>query len=234
MGRSPCRRQAAQHVPQRSGVAYQIIYTMGEKTNGSGATENNTNSESPSGQSTDEKTKQDSSPKAPFVLSPFKSFDPAGLPPRKFLYGKHYQRRTVGGTVAPGGTGKSSLVMVESVSMAICLDLLEDKRPLEQRLRIWYHNGEDNTDELNRRLAGICQHYEIPLKDLEGYFFMTSGNEVPLRVAQSYSQVQVQTVTGSSNALLNRLATTRSTLPTSTRWSRCTPFQRTIPARWTG
>jgi hypothetical protein len=219
----------------RNGAGWHIrSYTMGEKTNGSGATENNTNSESPSGQSTDEKTKQDSSPKAPFVLSPFKSFDPAGLPPRKFLYGKHYQRRTVGGTVAPGGTGKSSLVMVESVSMAIGLDLLDDKRPLEQRLRIWYHNGEDNTDELNRRLAGICQHYEIPLKDLEGYFFMTSGNEVPLRVAQSYSQVQVQTVTGSSNALLNRLATTRSTLPTSTRWSRCTPFQRTIPARWTG
>src|SRR6266436_9899484 len=41
-------------------------------------------------QSADEKTKQDSGPKAPFVLPSFKSFDPAALPPREFLFGKHY------------------------------------------------------------------------------------------------------------------------------------------------
>jgi AAA domain len=179
----------------RNGAGWHVrSYTIGDKTNG-GDTENNTHSEPPSGeQSADERPKQDHGPKAPFVLPPFKSFDPANLPPRKFLYGKHYQRRTVSGTVAPGGTGKSSLVMVEFISMAIGLDLLDEKRPLDGGpLRVWYHNGEDNTDELNRRLAAICQHYEVPLKDLEGYFFMTSGNEVPLRVAQSYSQVQVQT-----------------------------------------
>jgi RecA-family ATPase len=93
--------------------------------------------------------------------------------------------------VAPGGTGKSSLVMVESISMATGRELLGEKPP--ERLRTWYHNGEDNLEELNRRLAGICQHYDIPLEELEGWFFMTSGNEVPLRVAQSYTQLQVQT-----------------------------------------
>jgi hypothetical protein len=171
----------------------------GDKANGGNATQNNTaHSESPpvaERQSADEQPKQDNGPKAPFVLSPFKSFDPAGLPPREFLYSKHYQRRTVGGTVAPGGTGKSSLVMAESVSMALGLDLLNNKQPLERPLRVWYHNGEDNMDELKRRLAAICQHYEISLNDLlmGGSFFMTSGNEVPLRVAQSYSQLQVQT-----------------------------------------
>ncbi len=85
--------------------------------------------------------------------------------------------------------------MVEFVSMALGLDLLNNKQPLERPLRVWYHNGEDPMDELKRRLAAICQHYEISLKDLltSGNFFMTSGNEVPLRVAASYSQVQVQT-----------------------------------------
>jgi RecA-family ATPase len=58
-------------------------------------------------------------------------------------------------------------------------------------LRVWYHNGEDNMDELNRRLAAICQYYNISLKDLEGWFFMTSGNEVPLRVAQGYSNLLI-------------------------------------------
>jgi AAA domain len=126
---------------------------------------------------------------APFVLRPFVPFDPAKLPPRQFLFGKHYQRRTVGGTVAPGGTGKSTLEMVEGVSMATQRNLLGEQPP--ERLRVWYHNGEDNIDELNRRLAAICQYYDIPLGELSGWWFMTSGNEVPLRVAQGYSNLMI-------------------------------------------
>ena len=134
---------------------------------------------------------KDDAPKAPFILRPFKSFDPSGLPPREFLFGKHYQRRTVSGTVAPGGTGKSSLVMVESVALATGRNLLDEE--VRERARIWYHNGEDNMVELQRRLAGICQHYNIPMEELEGWFFMTSGNEVPLRVAESWNQVRLNT-----------------------------------------
>jgi RecA-family ATPase len=138
----------------------------------------------------DEAPKGDA-PKAPFILRPFEPFDAAQLPPREFLFGKHYQRRTVSGTVAPGGTGKSSLVMVESVAMATGRNLLDEE--VRERARVWYHNGEDNMIELQRRLAGICQHYNIPMKELEGWFFMTSGNEVPLRVAESWNQVRLNT-----------------------------------------
>jgi hypothetical protein len=130
-------------------------------------------------------------PGAPFVLRAFTPFNPATLPPRQFLFGRHYQRRTVGGTVAPGGTGKSTLEMVEAVSMATARNLL-DEQPGE-RVRVWYHNGEDNMDELNRRVAAICQHYGIPLEELAGWFFMTSGNEVPLRVAKGYSTLMIDT-----------------------------------------
>src|SRR5262249_5366003 len=122
---------------------------------------------------------------------PFAQFDTGQLPPREFLFGKHYQRRTVSGTVAPGGTGKSSLVMVESISMATGRNLLDEE--IKAPMRVWYHNGEDNFLELQRRVAGICQHYDIPMTELEGWFFMTSGNEVPLRVAEGYSQVRLQT-----------------------------------------
>jgi RecA-family ATPase len=182
----------------RNGAGWHIrSYTIGDKTNG-GDTENNAaHTESPSGadQSADEKPKQDNRPKSPFILLPLNPFEPTELPQRKFLFGKHYQRGTVSGTVAPGGTGKSSLEMVEFVSMASGIDLLDDRRPLDGGpLKVWYHNGEDPMDELKRRLAAICQHYDISLNDLltSGNFFMTSGNEVPLRVAASYSQVQVQ------------------------------------------
>src|SRR5262245_17240960 len=132
---------------------------------------------------------QHSGPAAPFVLRPFVAFDPAQIPPRQFLFGKHYQRRTAGGTVAPGGTGKSSLIMVEGVSMSTARNLLGEQPG--ERVRVWYHNGEDNMDELNRRVAAICQYYDIPLQELEGWFFMTSGNEVPLRVAQGYSNLNI-------------------------------------------
>src|SRR5262249_60949417 len=100
---------------------------------------------------------------------------------------------TVGGTVAPGGTGKSSLVMVEAIAMATGRDLLGEGA--KEPLRVWYHNGEDNMTELERRLAGICQHYGIPLEEVlgnHGRFFMTAGNEVPLRVAETSKQVRLQ------------------------------------------
>jgi len=128
---------------------------------------------------------------APFILRPFKRVDPFKIPPREFLYGKHYQRRVVSCTAAPGGTGKSSLVLVESVAMAIGRDLLDEGSPLQERRRVWYHNGEDNMAELERRIVAICQHYNIPQEELEGQLFVTSGNEVPLRVAESWNQVKL-------------------------------------------
>ena len=114
-------------------------------------------------------------PKAPLILRPFEPFDPAELPTREFLFGKHYQRRTVSGTVAPGGTGKSSLVMVESISMATGRDILGVGAPKE-RARVWYHNGEDNTLELKRRLAAICQFYNIPMEELRGVVLYDLGD----------------------------------------------------------
>jgi RecA-family ATPase len=63
--------------------------------------------------------------------------------------------------------------MVEGVSMATGRNLLGEEP--KERVRVWYHNGEDNMDELNRRLAAICQYYDIPLEELPGWFFMTSG-----------------------------------------------------------
>jgi hypothetical protein len=40
--------------------------------------------------------------------------DPATIPPRAWLYGRHYIRKFVSCTVAPGSLGKSSLAVVEA------------------------------------------------------------------------------------------------------------------------
>ena len=126
-----------------------------------------------------------------FVLHAFVPFDLSSLPQREWVYGRHYQRRTVSATVAPGGFGKTTLCMVEGVAMATARSLLGEQ-PAE-RLRVWYHNGEDSLEELNRRLGAICLHYDIPQEELRGWLFMTSGNEIPLRVANGYGELKIHT-----------------------------------------
>jgi RecA-family ATPase len=129
------------------------------------------------------------SSRGPFVLRPFVPFDLAALPPREWLYGKHYQRRTVSATIAPGGFGKTTLCMVEAIAMATCRNLLGGQP--EERLRVWFHNGEDSLEELHRRLGAICLHYDIPQEELADWLFVTSGSEVPLRVAKGYSSLEI-------------------------------------------
>jgi RecA-family ATPase len=133
-----------------------------------------------------------------FVLRPFVPFDPASLPPRQWLYGRHYLRQTVSATVAPGGYGKSTLDMIEGIAMATCRNLLGEQP--EERLRVWFHNGEEPLEEMRRRVAAICQHYNIPQDELVGWFFMTSGHEVPLRVAEGYTKLEI------NDALIARIS----------------------------
>jgi RecA-family ATPase len=122
-------------------------------------------------------------------LRPFKAFDVATLPPRSWLYGKHYQRKTVSLTAGPGGMGKSSQDLVEAIAMATARNLLGEQP--EERLRCWYHNGEDNAQEIDRRIAAICQYYDIPQTELEGWLWSTSGDEFPLRVAKGYANLEI-------------------------------------------
>ena len=127
-----------------------------------------------------------------FCLRPFAKIDPQTLPPREWLYGRHYQRRTVSATIAPGGFGKTSLCMVEAVAMATARKLLGEQA--SARMRVWYHNGEDDDDELDRRLLAICQHFDIPQDELVGNLFVTSANSVPLRVAKGYNDLKIDAV----------------------------------------
>ena len=123
------------------------------------------------------------------VLRPFEPIDEATLPAREWLYGRHYQRRVVSITAAAGGTGKTTLDMVEAVAMATGRNLL-GVQP-EEVVRVWYHNGEDPRDEIDRRLVAICKYYDIPQADLQGRLWITSGTEFPLKVASGYANLEI-------------------------------------------
>jgi hypothetical protein len=61
---------------------------------------------------------------------------------RQWLYGQHYIRQYVTGTVAPGGMGKTAEAIAEAISMVVEKDLLNSNAPVK-RSRVWYINGED-------------------------------------------------------------------------------------------
>jgi hypothetical protein len=145
-----------------------------------------------SGEAGTEAPKAKDEPRKPGPRVILHSVNPADLlqvPPRQWLYGKHYQRRTVSATIAPGGVGKTSLVLVESIAMTTGRSLLGEQ-PTE-RVRVWLHNGEDDIFELRRRIWAVCMHYHIPPEELDGWLFVTSGADMPLKVAHGYNELKL-------------------------------------------
>jgi hypothetical protein len=126
--------------------------------------------------------------------TPYAPRDPSLIPQRKWLYGRHYLRKAVTATIAPGGSGKTSLDMTEAVAMATGRDLLGEQPT--GRFRVWYFNGEDSRDEIERRLAAICIHYEIDPEELGSWLFIDSGRDMQIKVAvaNGHLKLGVETV----------------------------------------
>src|SRR5262249_27897443 len=113
--------------------------------------------------------------------SPFTWRDPKTIPRREWLYDRHMARKYVSTTVAPGGLGKSALLITESLAMVTGRPLLgvEVTRPLQ----VWYVNLEDPADELQRRFAAACLHHRISPEDIGDRLFVTSGRDVDIVIA---------------------------------------------------
>ena len=128
--------------------------------------------------------------------SPFKWIDPSKIPQREWVYRPDYIRKFSSLTLAPGGAGKSTAVIAEIVAMVSGKSLL-GVRPA-QPLRVWYWNGEDPADELQRRIAATCKHYGITKEDIGDRLFVDSGRTMPIVIAEddkSGTRVAVPTMT---------------------------------------
>jgi hypothetical protein len=123
------------------------------------------------------------------IATPFVWRDPSEIPPRQFVYGKHYVRKHVSVTIAPGGLGKSSLDLVEALAMASGRPLLGGPKPKPRR--VWYFNLEDPRVETERRIAAICLHHGIEPKDFDGRLFVDSGRETPLIIGEKLRDATV-------------------------------------------
>ena len=120
--------------------------------------------------------------KEPVSATPFKWRDPAAIPRRKWIYGNHLIRGFGSATVAPGGVGKSTLVLAEAIAIATGRPILGIQP--KKRGRVWYWNGEDPRDEVERRIAAIVLHYGIEPAELDGRLFYDSGRDQEIVIAQ--------------------------------------------------
>ena len=116
--------------------------------------------------------------------TPYSWPDCASIRPREWLYGKHLIRRFVSATVAPGGVGKSSLLIAEALSMVSGRALLHGIEPIAS-LNVWIWNGEDPIEELNRRIAATAKHYNIKREECLGRLFVDSGRDLKLVIAET-------------------------------------------------
>lgn len=117
--------------------------------------------------------------------TPFVWTDPTLIPPREWLLDTHLIRKFVSLTVSPGGLGKSSLALVEAMSLATGRALMADTIIHEpDPCRVWYWNGEDPTDENRRRIAAVAIHYGLKPADLENRLFIDSGRERSIILGQ--------------------------------------------------
>ena len=100
-------------------------------------------------------------------------------------------------TIAPGGTGKSMLSMLEAVSVATGLNL-SGYHPVV-KTPVLIYNTEDPLDELQRRLLGIAIHNNIPLEQLRDVH-LVSGVDDPLILVREERGNNI--VTGHGDRLL--------------------------------
>jgi hypothetical protein len=136
-------------------------------------------------------------------FAPVRPIAPRQIPPRAWLYGFTTIKGFVSFLVAPGGVGKSALMMVEAVAMATGRELLPGEKPVRP-LRVWMHNAEDDQDEMERRLAATLLHFRLTDADLNGNLFLTSGRDMTLQLARM-GRDGPEIVPGVVDALVERL-----------------------------
>jgi hypothetical protein len=105
------------------------------------------------------------------------------IPPRQFVYGGHYLRKAISATIAPGGRAKTSLMLIEAVSMAIGRDLMTGDKIEGGARRVGVLNAEEPQDELDRRVAAILKRYEVDRSELGERLFVKSIRGNPLILA---------------------------------------------------
>jgi hypothetical protein len=107
---------------------------------------------------------------------------------RQWVLGTRYIAGFITNTIAPGGVGKSTLTIQEGVEIHTGRNITG--QGVLRTGPIWIMNNEDPLDELHRRIAAICLHFDIPWPET---MFVNSGVDRRLVVAKQLNGSVVAT-----------------------------------------
>lgn len=117
------------------------------------------------------------------VATRFRWCDPATIPPRPWVYGRHLIRGFASALIAPGGLGKTSLGVVDALALCSGRNLIGDEP--HDHSRVWLVNLEDPRDEMLRRIVAAAIHYGIDPSILESRLHLDVGRERPVVTAEA-------------------------------------------------
>ena len=112
-------------------------------------------------------------PQRALTATPFIYRDPSLIPRREFIYGKHYVRKYLTATFGAGGGGKSANAVSEALAMCTGRPLLGGM--LQEPVRVWYINAEDDPVEIERRFAAAIKHFGIKPNQIADRLYTDSG-----------------------------------------------------------
>src|SRR5262249_45397386 len=98
------------------------------------------------------------------------------------LYRPGYIRKYTSMTIASSKVGKSLKLITEALAMVSHKALL--KIMPSAALRVWYWNGEDPKDEIDKRIAAAIKHYKLTEANIGDRLFIDSGRDMPIVLAQ--------------------------------------------------
>ena len=125
------------------------------------------------------------------MATPLGILDPATIPAREWILGNRLIRKFVTVTIAPGGIGKSTLTTQEAVAVVTGKPITGDL--VHEKGKVWLYNNEDPLEELHRRIAAICLHWDIAPEEIGDRLFLNSGLTRRLLVAKKTKAGIVQT-----------------------------------------
>jgi hypothetical protein len=116
------------------------------------------------------------------TAKPFDFPAEGSLPRYEWLLGRHLLRNEVAGSAAMGGTGKSSLSIVEALAMASGKKLTHDMVPSEP-LRVVLINLEDTRSTMNKRITAAMKLHKLTKEDIGDRLFVFAKGELKFKIA---------------------------------------------------
>jgi DNA polymerase I-like protein with 3'-5' exonuclease and polymerase domains len=126
------------------------------------------------------------------TAEPYQFRAEADIAPWQWLYGRHLLRGEVSGTAAMGGTGKSTLSIVEALAMASGCTLLGETSSSPTPLRVVLINLEDTRNTMDKRIAAVMHHYDLTPADIGDRLIVKVKGDIKIKVARQLRSGDVE------------------------------------------